>query len=61
MMLDADIVAVSPNTVYRVLSNAGVLGFWNRKRTGKGRGFQQPLGTHDHWHVDVSYLNICGT
>lgn len=61
MMLDADIVAVSPSTVYRVLRNAGVLGFWNRKATGKGRGFQQPLGPHDHWHVDVSYLNICGT
>ncbi len=30
MMLDADIVAVSPSTVYRVLRNAGVLGFWNR-------------------------------
>ena len=61
MMLDADIVAVSPSTVYRVLSNPGVLGFWSRKPTGKGRGFQQPLGPHDHWHVDVSYLNICGT
>jgi len=61
MMLDADIVAVSPSTVYRVLRNAGVLGFWSRKPTGKGRGFQQPLGPHDHWHVDVSYLNICGT
>jgi putative transposase len=61
MMLDADIVAVSPSTVYRVLSNAGVLGSWSRKPTGKGKGFQQPLGPHDHWHVDVSYLNICGT
>ena len=61
MMLDADIVAVSPSTVYRVLRNAGVLGYWNRKPTGKGRGFQQPLRPHDHWHVDVSYLNICGT
>ena len=21
----------------------------------------QPLAAHDHWHIDVSYLNICGT
>jgi putative transposase len=52
---------VSPSTVYRVLTNAGVLGSWNRKPTGKGKGFLQPLKPHDHWHVDVSYLNICGT
>jgi transposase InsO family protein len=61
MMLDADLVAVSPSTVYRVLANAGVLGSWNRGPTGKGKGFLQPLQPHDHWHVDVSYLNICGT
>ena len=34
MMLDANLVAVSPSTVYRVLTNAGVLGSWNRKPTG---------------------------
>jgi transposase InsO family protein len=61
MMLDADVVAVSPSTVYRVLKNAGVLRRWNGKATGKGRGFQQPESAHEHWHVDVSYLNICGT
>lgn len=27
----------------------------------KGKGFVQPLKPHEHWHVDVSYLNICGT
>jgi len=21
----------------------------------------QPLGAHDHWHVDISYLNLAGT
>ena len=24
-------------------------------------GFVQPLLPHEHWHVDVSYINICGT
>ena len=29
--------------------------------TKKGTGFVQPLRPHEHWHVDVSYLNIAGT
>lgn len=61
MMLDADIVAVSPSTTYRVLRRAGVLDRWNRKPSRKGTGFVQPLRPHEHWHIDVSYLNIAGT
>lgn len=62
MMLDQDIVAVSPATTYRVLANAGLLRRWNEaKPSSKGRGFVQPLAPHEHWHVDISYLNICGT
>lgn len=61
MMLDRDIVAVSPSTVYRVLREAGLLRRWNRGSTGRGKGFEQPESPHEHWHVDVSYLNICGT
>jgi putative transposase len=61
MMIDADIVAVSPASTYRVLKEAGVMRAWNRQKSKKGTGFSQPLKAHDHWHVDVSYLNICGT
>ena len=61
MMIDADVAAVSPSSVYRVLSNAGVLNKWNRKTSKKGTGFVQPLGPHKHWHIDISYINICGT
>lgn len=60
MMLDEDIVAASPTTVWRVLHQAGLLRRWNEK-TKKGNGFQQPLQPHEHWHVDISYVNICGT
>jgi transposase InsO family protein len=62
-MLDADIVAASPATVYRVLRAAGLIpSRWNRaQRRSKGNGFIQPLRPHEHWHVDISYLNICGT
>ena len=61
MMLDRDVVAVSPASTWRVLSAAGLLQKWNRKKSLKGTGFVQPLKPHEHWHVDVSYLNICGT
>ena len=61
MMLDADLVAVSPSSVYRVLRKADVLRRWNGKPSKKGSGFHQPKKPHEHWHIDVSYLNICGT
>ena len=61
MMMDEDIVAVSPSSVYRVLSDAGVLSKWNRKPSKKGDGFKHPLEPHEHWHIDISYINISGT
>ena len=61
MMLDQDIVAVSPSSVYRVLMAAGLLKRWNGKKSKKGTGFVQPLKPHEHWHIDISYINICGT
>ena len=61
MMLDADVVATSPASVYRVLKNAGLLAGSSPVPTKKGTGFAQPLQAHEHWHVDISYLNIAGT
>ena len=60
-MLDKNIVAVSPSTVYRVLKSAGLLKRWNTKTSKKGNGFKQPLKPHEHWHVDISYVNILGS
>ena len=34
---------------------------WNGKTSKKGTGFIQPLKPHEHWHIDVSYVNLCGT
>jgi hypothetical protein len=31
-----------------------------RSGSRKGTGFVQPLAVHDHWHVDISYLNVAG-
>ena len=61
MMLDEDVVAVSPSSVYRVLKSEGLLQRWNRKPSSKGQGFKGPSQPHEHWHIDVSYLNIKGT
>jgi putative transposase len=61
MMMDADIVAVSPASVYRVLKEAGLMGKRNTTPSRKGRGFDQPDAAHQHWHIDISYINICGT
>ena len=60
-MLDADVVAVSPSSTYRVLKEAGLLDRWNKKISKKGTGFNQPTKPHKHWHNDVSYINIQGT
>jgi transposase InsO family protein len=61
MMMDADVVACSPTSVYRVLKQAHLLAGSSPVPTKKGTGFIQPLTPHEHWHVDVSYLNIAGT
>jgi len=61
MMMDEDLVAASASSVYRVLARAGVLDRWNRKPSKKGTGFVQPLRPHEHWHIDIAYLNLAGT
>jgi putative transposase len=60
MMLDAEVVAVSPSSVYRVLKAAGWLGSRKGKPSKKGKGFEQPLQPHEHWHIDITHVNICG-
>ncbi len=62
MMMDGDIVAVSPSTTYRVLKSMGLLNRWNKvKKSSKGNGFEQPISVHQHWHIDIKYINFRGT
>jgi putative transposase len=61
MMLDRDVVAVSPSTTYRVLCGANRIGRKQGATSLKGTGFVQPTRPHQHWHIDIAYLNICGT
>lgn len=60
-MLDADVVATSPSSVYRVLKAAGLIPVTGTKTSLKGTGFIGPTVAHEHGHMDVSYLNIAGT
>ena len=61
MMLDRDLVAASPSSVYRVLKAAGRIGRPPGKPSKKGTGFHQPTKPHEHWHIDISYVNLAGT
>lgn len=61
MMMDADIVAVSPSTVYRTLKAEGLLARRDVRPSKKGTGFVQPLRPHQEWHIDVTYVNLSGT
>ena len=57
MMLDADAVRL----VRRVLKQAGLLSCWKRRPSLKATAFEQSLQPHQHWQIDVSYINLCGT
>lgn len=61
-MLDENIVAVSASSVYRVLKNEGILNQWKTTKTSaKGSGFVQPEKVHEHWHIDIKYINFRGS
>jgi transposase InsO family protein len=61
MMIDREIVATSPSSVYRVLQQAGRLDKRRFKASTKGNGFDQPVKPHQHWHVDISYIRVAET
>jgi transposase InsO family protein len=58
MMLDANAVAASPATVYRVLKAAGRLDRVLQGVSKKGKGFVQPLRPHEHWHTDIHHVKV---
>jgi transposase InsO family protein len=60
MMMDADIVYVSPSTTYRVLLSAGLMRKKEERKSKKGTGFKQPGSAHSQWHIDITYIKIKG-
>lgn len=62
MMIDADICTCSPATVYNILHEEDLLNRWHgKKNVTKGSGFHQPTKPHEHWHIDIKYVNFRGT
>jgi putative transposase len=61
VMLDDDIVAVSPSFTYRVPKTTCRLDLKIVTPSKKGTGFIQPMKIQQEWHVDVIYINVGGT
>jgi transposase InsO family protein len=59
-MVDANIAAASPATVYNVLKKSGLTKKWAEIAEEKKKGFEQPKAPHEQWRADFSYVRICG-
>jgi transposase InsO family protein len=61
MMLDADIAAVCPATVFNILKAADVLRPKHAVASSRrGKGFEQPEWPHRDWHTDITYITVGG-
>lgn len=49
---------MSPVAFWGVLNREGLLRPLKVTPSKKGTEFNQPLRPHEHWHADVSYINI---
>ena len=56
--LDADIASVRLSSVDRVLHDNALMEFHSIKPSHMVNGFQQPLCTHEYYHVDGSFISI---
>lgn len=61
MMLDDDVVATSPASVYPAPQGRRWFDRRSFSHSKKGTGFVRPLQAHEYWHFVVSYINVTGT
>ena len=59
-MVDGNIAFVSPATVYNVLKRSGLTKKWAKMAEEGKKGFEQPKAIHEQWHIDYSYIRVCG-
>ena len=59
MMIDQNIVYVSPSTVYRYLKSQGLLMRWAETKSIGPRP-EDPKAPNEKWHTDLMILNIDG-
>ena len=57
MMVDEDVVYMSPSSVYRILNEADLLYRWKRSRKA-GKAPPEPKSPNERWHTDIMYLRI---
>ena len=60
MMVDEDVVYLSPSTVYRILDRHDLLYRWKRPESGEGRRVPQASYPDEVWHIDLMYLWVKG-
>jgi len=60
MMVDEDIVYLSPSTVYRILDSHDLLYRWKRPEPGEGRRVPEANYPDEAWHIDLMYLWVRG-
>jgi len=56
MMIDEDVVYLSPSTVYRILSDRDLLYRYKRSTKSPGHYNFIPTSPHQQWHTDIMYL-----
>ena len=59
-MVDEDVAYVSPSTVYRILSEAGMIEYWNRSKRGTGQLPARPGKPNQLWQTDLRYVKVAG-
>jgi transposase InsO family protein len=54
-------VAIQNAALWRVLGQAGLLSKMERQAVEERHELRATAGPHQHWHIDVSYINLAGT
>ena len=60
MMMDEDIVYISPSSVYRILSSHDLLSRYKTSAKSPGKYDFKPDAPHQQWHTDIMYLWVNG-
>jgi hypothetical protein len=60
MMVDEDVVYLSPSTVFRILDSRDLLYRWKRPGPGEGRQVPEATCPNEAWHIDLMYLWVRG-
>jgi putative transposase len=59
-MIDEDVAYLSPSSVYRILSEEGLLEPWERSKRGTGKKPRRPNRPSELWQTDLRYVKVAG-